>query len=105
MVAQYSSSCCSVAPTIQWSSYDWISIDGNPHLTIGYQLGGESQMQMQDGWASFYELNGPRYGELTISMAECKVLVLVTLAGIEKWPRLIKGATKGCHIVILFLVV
>ena len=33
---------------------------------------------------SSYELRGPRYRELTISMAECEGLVLAILARIEK---------------------
>ena len=41
-----------------------------------------------------YELRGPRYGELTISMAKCEGLALVTLARIEKVTNLIKGCDK-----------
>ena len=36
-------------------------------------------MQVYEGW-----LGGPQYGELTISMAECKGLVLVTFGRIQK---------------------
>ena len=31
-----------------------------------------------------YELKGPRYWELTISMAECEELALMTIARMEK---------------------
>ena len=31
-------------------------MNGNPHLTIGYQLRGESQMQIYEGWSPTYEL-------------------------------------------------
>ena len=59
-------------------------MDGSPHLIIGYRLSGESRMQVQEGWSLSYEFKGPRYGELTISMVECKELALVTLARIKK---------------------
>jgi hypothetical protein len=64
-------------------------MDGIPHLTIGYQLRGESQMQVYEGWSPSHELSGPQYGELTISMEECKGLVLVTLTKIKR-TKLIK---------------
>jgi hypothetical protein len=50
---------------------------GSPYHTIGYQLNGESRMQVYEGWSPFYELRLIRYGKLTISMAECEELVLV----------------------------
>ena len=59
-------------------------MDGRPPLTIGYQLKGESYMQIQVCWSPSYELSGLQYEELTISMAECKELAFVTLAKIEK---------------------
>ena len=31
-------------------------------------------------------------------MAEYEELMFVTLARIDKWPRLLRGATKGCDI-------
>jgi hypothetical protein len=37
-----------------------------------------------------------RYAKLTISMAKCKGLALVTLARIEKWQREFKGASESC---------
>ena len=37
-------------------------------------------MQVQERWSPSYELKGPWYGELTISMVECEGLMLVTLA-------------------------
>ena len=55
-------------------------MDESPHLTTGYHLNGESQMQVQEGWSPSYGLRGPKYGELTICMAKCKGLMLVTLA-------------------------
>jgi hypothetical protein len=45
-------------------------MDGSPHLSIGYQLSSESQMQVYEDWSPFYELRGPRYRELIISVAE-----------------------------------
>jgi hypothetical protein len=59
-------------------------MDGSPHLTIGYRLSGESRMQVLEGSSPSYELRGPRFGELTINMAECKGLALMILARIEK---------------------
>ena len=44
-------------------------MNGSSHLIIGYQLSGES-----------HELRSPGYGELSIGMAECEGLALVTLA-------------------------
>jgi hypothetical protein len=36
------------------------------------------------------------FGELTISMAECEGLALVTLAKIKKWPSEVRGAGEDC---------
>jgi hypothetical protein len=36
------------------------------------------------------------FGELTIGMAECKGLALVTLAKMKKWPNQLRGASEGC---------
>jgi hypothetical protein len=41
-------------------------------------------MQVLEGWSPSYELRGLWYGKLTISMAECEGLTLVTFAEIEK---------------------
>ena len=37
-------------------------------------------MQVYEGWSPSYELRGPQYEELTISMAECKGLAPITFA-------------------------
>ena len=81
------SASCRVAPAMRWSTQDWTSINGNPHHTIGYQLSSESRMQVYEGWFPSYELRGPRFWELTISMTECKGLAFVTLAKIDKWLK------------------
>ena len=52
-------------------------------------------MQVQEGWSPYYKLRGPRYGELTISMAECEGLALVALAKIKKMTKLINGSQRG----------
>jgi hypothetical protein len=36
------------------------------------------------------------FGKLTISIAECEGLVLLTLAKIENWPSELKGVSDGC---------
>jgi hypothetical protein len=36
------------------------------------------------------------FGELTLSMAECEGLALVTLDKMEKWPSQLRGASEGC---------
>ena len=61
-----------------------VDFHGSPPHTIGYQLSGESRMQVYEGWSPSYKLRGPRFGELTLSMAECEGLALVTLANMEK---------------------
>jgi hypothetical protein len=38
IVAEYGSSCYSVASTTWWSSKEGICMDKSPHLAIGYQL-------------------------------------------------------------------
>jgi hypothetical protein len=43
-------------------------MDASPHLTIGYELSGESRMQVQEGLSLTYELKGLRYRELAICM-------------------------------------
>ena len=48
------------------------------------------------GWSPSYELRGPRYGELTFSIAICEGLMLVTLARIEKSPNELSGVSEGC---------
>ncbi len=53
-------------------------------------------MQMQEGWSPAYELRGPRFGKLTISMAECEGLVFVTFAKFEKRPSELRGDSEGC---------
>ena len=40
-------------------------------------------MQVYEGWSPSYELRGPRFWELAITMAECQGLALVTLAKFE----------------------
>ena len=36
------------------------------------------------------------FRELTISMAECEGLALVTLARIKNWVEIVEGPSKGC---------
>ena len=67
-------------------------MNGSSHLAIGYRLSGESRMQVSEGWSPSYELRGPWYAELTISMVECEGLALVTLARIVKMTKLIEGS-------------
>ena len=71
---------------------------GSPHHTIGYRLSGESWIQVFEGWSPSYELKGPRFWELTISMVECKGLTFIILAKNKKMTKLIRGANNGCDI-------
>jgi hypothetical protein len=50
-------------------------MDGSPSHTIGYQLSGESPPT---------NLGVRGFGELTISMAECEGLALITFGKMEK---------------------
>ena len=56
-----------------------INMDGSPHIIIGHQLRVESRTHMWEAWWPSYELKGPRYEELTMCMAACAWLALLTL--------------------------
>ena len=49
IVAKETLSCCSVAPTTQLSTKDWISMNGSPRLTIGYLLRREFWIHVYEG--------------------------------------------------------
>jgi arginyl-tRNA--protein-N-Asp/Glu arginylyltransferase len=59
-------------------------MNGSPHLIIGYWISGEFRMQVKEGWSPSYELRGHRDGTLTISMADCKDLALITIVRVGK---------------------
>jgi hypothetical protein len=59
-------------------------MDGSPPHTIGYRLSGESECKCRRVGPPPTNLGVRGFGELTLSMAECEELALVTLAKTKK---------------------
>lgn len=72
------SCCCSVAPASQWSTKDWTCMEESLHLTIGHQLN-ENPKNICRRFGTYIWVKNPRYEELTMCMAECIGLALLTL--------------------------
>ena len=55
------------------------------------------------GLVPSYKLRGMRYGSSPFTWQNAEGLVLATFARIEKWTRLLRGASKGCDIYSLIV--
>ena len=64
-------------------------MDGSSHYTIGYRLNGESECKWRKVGSPPMNLRVRGFRELTISMAECEGLALVTLTKMKKMTKLI----------------